>query len=416
MKSKKIIATVALVACVGTMSPFEILVSPSVVLADINEDVKNAQNKYEEYQKMIDEVNEKVYSLNHSIEELVVSVQDTEDKIKSTESEITSSEISIENLKKNIEERERLKYIRIREMYKNSLLFDYINVILSVKNFSDLVSVVDGISTLVSIDRDVLYNLEGDKADLNELVLQLEAKRRDIDAYKTKLNSKMESLELKKKEQENIIASLESEKARFGSEVLDVIERQLVEYQLDVVDTSNITNEISSAISQLTSIRDNQLTSKVVIEEVNSAIEKGNSKIEQIRQQELSYGTTQVSRGQGYESSTGNTIVDYAYNFLGRTYVWGAVGPDVFDCSGLTSYVYRHAAGIEISRTTYTQINVGTPVGYNELLPGDLVFTYNNEHVGIYVGNGMYINATYPGSTVRVTPVTNFYAARRILN
>ena len=77
--------------------------------------------------------------------------------------------------------------------------------------------------------------------------------------------------------------------------------------------------------------------------------------------------------------------------------------------------MYRHCAGIEITRTTYTQINVGVPVSYNNMQPGDLVFTYDNEHVGIYVGGGMYINATYPGSTVRVTPVTNFYAARRVL-
>ena len=64
--------------------------------------------------------------------------------------------------------------------------------------------------------------------------------------------------------------------------------------------------------------------------------------------------------------------------------------------------MYRHCAGIEITRTTYTQINVGVPVSYNNMQPGDLVFTYDNEHVGIYVGSGMYINATYPGSTIRV--------------
>ena len=61
--------------------------------------------------------------------------------------------------------------------------------------------------------------------------------------------------------------------------------------------------------------------------------------------------------------------------------MWGAVGPDTFDCLGFTSYVYRHCAGIEITRTTYTQINVGVPVSYNNMQPGDLVFTYDNEHV-----------------------------------
>ena len=114
-------------------------------------------------------------------------------------------------------------------------------------------------------------------------------------------------------------------------------------------------------------------------------------------------------------STSASKLVSYAKSLLGKPYVWGAQGPSSFDCSGFTSYVYRHCAGIEITRTTYTQINVGVPVSYNNMQPGDLVFTYDNEHVGIYVGGGMYINATYPGSTVRVTPVTNFYAARRVL-
>ena len=415
MKYKKIIATVALLTSIGTITPLGNLVSPSVVMADINEDVKNAQNKYEEYQKMIDEVNEKVYSLNGAIEELVASVEETENKIFETENEIKSNEAGIEKLKEDIEQREKIKDIRVREMYKSNAVFDYVDLIFSSKSFSDMVSVVTAINKIMDIDKEVIYSLEGDKEVLKDLILQLEAKRRDLNAYKTKLNSERESLEIKKIEQEDVIASLESEKARFGAEVLDVVERQLVEYQLDLIDSSNISNEISSAISQLQSMRDNQLTSQVVIDEVNSAIEKGNAKIEQIRQEELARETYKPNRGAGYESATGNSIVDYAYQFLGRDYVWGAVGPDVFDCSGLTSYVYRHAAGIEITRTTYTQINVGTPVSYDEMQPGDLVFTYNNEHVGIYVGNGMYINATYPGSTVRVTPVTNFYAARRIL-
>lgn len=75
-------------------------------------------------------------------------------------------------------------------------------------------------------------------------------------------------------------------------------------------------------------------------------------------------------------SASGNAIVSYAYNFIGTPYVYGATGPDTFDCSGFTSYVYANAAGINITRTTYSQMGVGTPVSYDQLQPGDLVFTY----------------------------------------
>lgn len=108
-------------------------------------------------------------------------------------------------------------------------------------------------------------------------------------------------------------------------------------------------------------------------------------------------------------------VISEAYKHLGKPYVWGAAGPDSFDCSGFTQYVYKVAVGIDITRTTYTQINVGTPVSYNQLKVGDLVFAYNNEHVGIYVGNGQYINAPQPGDVVKVSKITNFYAARRVL-
>ncbi len=116
------------------------------------------------------------------------------------------------------------------------------------------------------------------------------------------------------------------------------------------------------------------------------------------------------------ELSQRERIINEAYRHIDKPYVYGATGPDSFDCSGFTQYVYRTALGIEITRTTWTQINVGTPISYSELQPGDLVFTYNNEHVGIYVGGGQYINAPYEGENVKVSPITSFYAARRIIN
>lgn len=108
-------------------------------------------------------------------------------------------------------------------------------------------------------------------------------------------------------------------------------------------------------------------------------------------------------------------VLDEAYKHLGKAYVYGAVGPNTFDCSGFTQYVYKNAVGIQLSRTTYTQINEGRAISYSELQPGDLVFTYGLEHMGIYVGDGKYIHASQPGDVVKVSSITNFHAARRIL-
>ena len=106
-------------------------------------------------------------------------------------------------------------------------------------------------------------------------------------------------------------------------------------------------------------------------------------------------------------------LVKYAKQFLGVPYVFGGTTPKGFDCSGLVQYVYRHF-GINITRTTKTQINDGREVGRNELKPGDLVFP-SNDHVTLYIGNGKLLHAPQPGEKVKISPIWAFWRARRIL-
>ncbi|MFD4566719.1 NlpC/P60 family protein [Streptomyces sp. NPDC058467] len=116
-------------------------------------------------------------------------------------------------------------------------------------------------------------------------------------------------------------------------------------------------------------------------------------------------------------SSRAAAAVAYAYGKLGSPYVWGATGPDAFDCSGLAQAAYR-SAGISLPRTTYAQINAGRRVSRSELLPGDLVFFYSGiSHVGIYVGNGQMIHAPNPTAPVRLAPVDEmpFAGATRVV-
>jgi cell wall-associated NlpC family hydrolase len=91
----------------------------------------------------------------------------------------------------------------------------------------------------------------------------------------------------------------------------------------------------------------------------------------------------------------------FARTQIGKPYVWGATGPDSYDCSGLTQAAWN-AAGISLPRTTYDQVNAGTTVSLSNAQPGDLVFFYDDvTHVGIYIGNGMMIHAPKPGAYVR---------------
>ncbi|MEY9875950.1 cell wall-associated NlpC family hydrolase [Streptacidiphilus sp. MAP12-33] len=102
---------------------------------------------------------------------------------------------------------------------------------------------------------------------------------------------------------------------------------------------------------------------------------------------------------------------------LGLPYVWGATGPDSFDCSGLTQWAYAQA-GVSLGRTTYDQINDGTAVNSTaDLQVGDLIFFNGDTHVGIYAGNGMVLHAPHTGTVVkyeRMDWIGSIYAMRHI--
>ncbi|MFI9153893.1 NlpC/P60 family protein [Streptomyces sp. NPDC053367] len=129
--------------------------------------------------------------------------------------------------------------------------------------------------------------------------------------------------------------------------------------------------------------------------------------------QETGTGDTSTSTGTGTGTSESSTPTDSTYAGkaekalafaraqIGKPYVWGATGPDSYDCSGLTQAAWK-AAGVDIPRVTYDQVNAGTTVSLSDAQPGDLVFFYADvTHVGIYVGNGMMIHAPKPGAYVR---------------
>lgn len=104
-------------------------------------------------------------------------------------------------------------------------------------------------------------------------------------------------------------------------------------------------------------------------------------------------------------NSRAAAAIAYARGALGKPYVWGATGPNGFDCSGLTQAAWR-AAGVSLPRTTYTQINAGQRVTRSQLAPGDLVFFFSGiSHVGLYVGGGQMIHAPRPGADVRMAPI-----------
>jgi peptidoglycan DL-endopeptidase CwlO len=126
--------------------------------------------------------------------------------------------------------------------------------------------------------------------------------------------------------------------------------------------------------------------------------------------------THQHGRGLGGLPSAGGhagVAVRAALSRLGRPYVWGATGPDQFDCSGLVQWSYAQA-GLHLDRTTYQQINDGIAVPRSQVRPGDLVFPHAG-HVQLAIGNNLVVEAPYSGATVRISPLGGNVQIRRPL-
>ena len=93
---------------------------------------------------------------------------------------------------------------------------------------------------------------------------------------------------------------------------------------------------------------------------------------------------------------------------IGKPYVWGATGPNSFDCSGLTSYSWR-AAGVILPRTSREQYAAGVKVSRSALRPGDLVYFGSPiYHVALYVGSNTMISAPQPGDVVKYQSLDAF--------
>jgi len=124
------------------------------------------------------------------------------------------------------------------------------------------------------------------------------------------------------------------------------------------------------------------------------------------------------------KSSKVKKVLDLAYEQQGKPYKWGATGPDSFDCSGFTTYVYKNAADVSLPRVSRDQAQAGTKVERNNLKEGDLVFFGSGgsiTHVGMYVGDQKFIHSPQTGDVVKITRMdtgsysNRFITARRII-
>ncbi|MDD7006163.1 MAG: NlpC/P60 family protein [Lactobacillus johnsonii] len=142
----------------------------------------------------------------------------------------------------------------------------------------------------------------------------------------------------------------------------------------------------------------------------NTAAKPAQQQAQPTQQASSQAATTQTAKPQAStqsNSSTAQTVVIAAQSQIGKPYVWGATGPNAYDCSGLVQYAYSQA-GKNVGRTTYQQAGAGQHISVSQAQAGDILM-WGDYHDAIYVGNNQYVHAPQPGQNVTQASISSYF-------
>lgn len=432
MKKKTITMVLACTMVAGTS--YQAFATP--VSDGQKEKIESTRSEYNELNSKITQLEAELNKLTGDMDPLFFAKEENEKKIVSVQAQIAEVEKEIPALQDQIAEKQALLGQRMSGVYKSGGQLNHLSLLLSSDSFGDFLGNMNAISTIMKIDNDVINEIEEDKKILDDKIKILADQKSEIDKLNADNEAKIAEFKKMEEQQKVLVEQLNVEMKNVNVD-LEGLERPLAQTLIDVINSPNSSkSQIETAVESLRGLR-KQIVSPAVDKEIVSAMENGKNKIEQLSAPPVNIGGGSSDAGSGSSGITGNsgnaggdvvappssgsaveTIIAAAYQQVGKPYVFGATGPSAFDCSGLTQYAYRQA-GINISRTTYTQVNEGRYVPRDQLQRGDLVFTEGSAssptHVAIYLGNGQIIHAARPGVGVKVESLYKYVTARRIL-
>ena len=369
-----------------------VLASSMVVTPVFADDVSNLQNSKNAAQSEVD-------SLQSELQTLIEKMSKLEDDLVSTGQQITQAQDDLTVA----EEKEHQQYEdmkkRIKYMYEagNDSAFE---TLVTSEDFTDLLSKAEYVQNVHSYDRKQLQEYVETKQQISDLKDSLEKDQKELESKQVEYEKQGDNLN-------NLITSKSAEVANLDSEIQaaaeaaareaaeraakEAAEKAAREAERQQAAASNNNSASTSNRNNTTSNRNNTTSNR---NNTTSSSSSSNSSASATTKPSNSSSSTTTSG----TNANGGSIVSRAYSQLGKPYVWGACGPNSFDCSGFVSYCLTGS----YSRLGTTLTFMGWTRVSNPQ-PGDVVTTAT--HCGIYIGNGQMIHAPHTGDVVKVGPV-----------
>ena len=409
---KKRLSSVVIVSTVlaGT------LVAPIATFADNydsqieqkNSEINDLKSKQSEAQSQIDSLESSINKINKKADELL--------KEQSTlREETVQLQKDIEVLTERIAKREEAIRNQARDVQVNNQSSVYVKALLDATSFTDALGRLKAMTTIVNANNDLVNQQKADKKAVEDKKAENEAKQEEIAKNQATLEEQKGTLEAKQADLNVLKASLAEQQATKESEKQALAEQKAA---FEAEQKRVREQQAQAAAVQQAAQQAQQATGST---STNNASSSSSSSSQASSSNSTSSNTSSSNAGVSNvvspstpapaPSGNGSAIVAQAYKHIGKPYVWGAKGPDTFDCSGFTRYVYLQVTGRDIGGWTVPQEGAGTVIPVSQAQPGDLYFwgsRGSSYHVAIALGGGSYIHAPQPGESVKVGSVAYF--------
>jgi peptidoglycan DL-endopeptidase CwlO len=383
----------------GARSVIGLLLAAGLALAGVGAGVAGAETpaqKVARLKSQAAEVESAIDHMNDQVEIVVEAFNANREALQATIASQRATEQRLDQARKRLASAESQMGERVRAIYMGGPVTG-LEQMLEVRTPSDAVTVAQYQESASDADIETMNLVRQSRRELASIAQTLKRQRREQEQLQSRLAGQRHDIEAKLAQQKHYLERLGTDVKRAVAEERqrqEELQRQALARKL----AADKAREQAAREAALKAQREQ--AAKQAVQASGGAGASSTRRTTSTSRQRSSSGSSGSSSSPAPTSAAAQAVA-YAKAQLGKPYVWSTEGPNSFDCSGLTMMAWR-SAGVSIPRVSSAQYGIGRHISRSALQPGDLVFFGSPiHHVGMYVGDGMMIEAPYTGQVVR---------------